>query len=290
MTIRSGLLVLTFGSLITMLVSGLPASYSGLVATGILLVAASLFRETRLTIKHWMEMFTGSGRDSLSVLLACAAIGIVIASLSSTGFGIKLNQEITALGGGSMILALLLAAACSIVLGMGLPTAAAYLMVIFVAGPALIDLGVPKLTTHMFVFYYAVLSAITPPVALAVFAAAAIAKTPPMGLALTAIRVAAVGFLLPLIWVYHPELLVTADTDWWALGSYLPLIILGMVAFSAGQVGYFLRPLGMVERVGLIVAAFMVVLPEAALNWVGGAFLLVYFLYLMKGTRRVKAA
>src|SRR5690606_21412577 len=108
MTIRSGLLVLTFGSLITMLVSGLPASYSGLVATGILLVAASLFRETRLTIKHWMEMFTGSGRDSLSVLLACAAIGIVIASLSSTGFGIKLNQEITALGGGSMILALLL--------------------------------------------------------------------------------------------------------------------------------------------------------------------------------------
>src|SRR5690625_5223291 len=144
MTIRSGLLVLGFGSLLTLLISGYPAPFSGLVATGILLIAAQVFRVSRFKFKDWWLLLVDSGRDSLSVLLSCAVIGIVIAALSSTGFGIKLNQEITALGQGSLFFALLLAAACSIVLGMGLPTAASYLMVIFVAGPALMELGVDK--------------------------------------------------------------------------------------------------------------------------------------------------
>lgn len=290
MSIRAGLLVMGFGSLLSMLMAGMPAPYSGLAATGILLAGASLFPETRLTAKNWLSMFTDSGRDSLSVLLSCAAIGIVIAAISSTGFGIKLNQEITALGEGSMLLALLLAAACSIVLGMGLPTAASYLMVIFVAGPALMELGVPKLTTHMFVFYYAVLSAITPPVALAVFAAAAIAKTNPMGLALTAMRIAAVGFFLPLLWVYHPHLLVQRDTDWAAFAWFIPLVILAIVAFSASQVGYLTRTLSMVERIGLGVAAVMIASPVQSLNLGAGAALLLYFVYLFKGSRRVQPA
>ncbi len=290
MSIRLGLLVLGFGSLLAMLISGLPATYCGLVATGILLAAATLFPETRLKRKQWVEMFTDSGRDSLSVLLSCAAIGIVIAALSSTGFGIKLNQEITALGAGSMLLALLLAAACSIVLGMGLPTAASYLMVIFVAGPALIELGVPKLTAHMFVFYYAVLSAITPPVALAVFAAAAIAKTKPMGLAITAMRIAAVGFVLPIMWVYHPELMVTPNTDWVALGIYLPFVILAIVALASGQTGHLIRPLTLLERIGFIAAAVLIALPHEALNVAVGIALLLYFIFLFRGKKRVTAA
>lgn len=290
MTIRSGLLILGFGSLLAMLLAGLPAPYCGLAATGILLAAASLFPETRLSFRNWMEMFTGSGRDSLSVLLSCAAIGIVIAAISSTGFGIKLNQEITALGEGSMLLALLLAAACSIVLGMGLPTAASYLMVIFVAGPALMALGVDKLTTHMFVFYYAVLSAITPPVALAVFAAAAIAKTNPMGLALTAVRIASVGFFLPLLWVYHPELMVQPGSDLTALAVFLPLAVIAITALCASHTGYFIRSLALHERIALGVGAVLIALPNQAVSLTSGAVMLLLFIYLYKGSRRVQAA
>lgn len=290
MTVRAGLLLLAFGSLLAMLLTGLPATFSGLVATGLLLTGAMFFPETRLNWRDGWSMLTDSGRDSLAVLLACAAIGIVIAAISSTGLGIKLNQEITSLGQDSLLLALVLAAVCSIVLGMGLPTAASYLMVVFVAGPAIMDLGVAKLTAHMFVFYYAVLSAITPPVALAVFAAAAIAKTHPLGLAMSAMRLAAVGFVLPLLWVYHPELMLTPDTDWLKTAVFVPLVFLAIVAFSAAHVGHIFRDLRAWERLLLCAGAVLIVLPMPLTNWVGGALLIGGFVYLYKGKQRVQYA
>lgn len=283
MKLRSGLLVLSFGTLLTLLLTGFPATFSGLVATGVLLGAASIFSETRLSRKDWLAMFSDSGRDSLSVLLSCAAIGIVIAAISSTGFGVKLNQEITALGEGYLLLALLLAAACSIVLGMGLPTAASYLMVIFVAGPALMELGVDKLTANMFVFYYAVLSAITPPVALAVFAAAAIAKTNPMGLAITAVRIAAVGFILPLLWVYHPPLLVKPGSDVVALIWYLPIVLIAIVVFSASQIGYLFRPLRLLERLVLFAGGALLIVPLSSLSFIVAGGLILLILFIFKG-------
>lgn len=292
MTIRAGLLVLGFGTLLAFLLSGYPAPFSGLVATGVLLVAANVFPETRMNLKSWLAVFTDSGRDSLAVLLSCAAIGIVIAAITSTGFGIKLNQEITALGESSLFLALVMAAVCSIVLGMGLPTAASYLMVIFVAGPALIAMGVDTLTTHMFVFYYAVLSAITPPVALAAFAASAIAKTNPLQLSITAVRIAAVGFIVPLMWVYHPELLPQPGSDVSAMLTTLPLVVLAIVCLSAAQVGYIFRPLGMHERTLLLIAAAVLVWPGMGVASVVTAVLVVAaFALLFKGkNQRVKAA
>lgn len=290
MTVRAALLVLAFGTLLAMLLSGFPATYSGLVATGILLAAAMLFSETRLGPRQWLAMLTDSGRDSLAVLLSCAAIGIVIAAISSTGLGIKLNQEITALGQDSLLLALVLAALCSVVLGMGLPTAASYLMVIFVAGPAIMGLGIAQLTTHMFVFYYAVLSAITPPVALAVFSAAAIAKTQPFGLAVTAVRLAAVGFLLPLMWVYHPELMITPDTDWLATAWFVPLVMLAIVGFCAAQVGYLFRALRLWERLLLGVAAAFIINPSTLTDVVGGVVLIALFAYFYRGRLHVQTA
>jgi TRAP transporter 4TM/12TM fusion protein len=162
-----------FGTLITMLIIGYAQTFCGLVATGLVLVLANAFPATRLDTSKVVQFFVDGGRDGLAVLASCAAIGIVIGAVTTTGLGIKLNQVIVALGNEQLFLALVLAGLCSIVLGMGLPTAASYIMVIFVAGPAIMELGVGLLQTHLFVFYYAVLSAITPPVALAVFAAAA---------------------------------------------------------------------------------------------------------------------
>jgi TRAP transporter 4TM/12TM fusion protein len=269
---RATILVLGFGTLLTLLFSGYPATYSGLMAAGVIVAASLVLPGTRLRRGDWVRLVVDSGRDGLSVLLACAAIGIVIGAITATGLGIKLNQEITALGDASLLAALILAAICSIVLGMGLPTAASYLMVIFVAGPAIMDLGVSQLATHLFVFYYAVLSAITPPVALAVFAAAAIAKENPILLALNALRLASVGFVLPIAWVFHPEILVgTQGTGLLGALAYVPFLCLAIIGLAAAHVGHLFRPLSVMERLALALGAAAVLAPDTAIMLAGAA-------------------
>ena len=288
---RAALLIIGFGSLLTMLFSGFPATFSGLVASCIILVLAMVLPDTRLNYQKWFTLAVDSGRDGLSVLLSCAAIGIVIAAITSTGLGIKLNQEITALGDQNLLAALILAALCSIVLGMGLPTAASYLMVIFVAGPAIMELGVSKLSTHLFVFYYAVLSAITPPVALAIFAAAAIAKEKPVALALNALRLASVGFVLPIAWVYHPEIIIGADgTGILDALPYLPLLMIGIAALSAAHVGHLFRQLNMPERLVLAVGAVATLIPSMVINLAAALFILLVFANAYWGSQNVKTA
>jgi len=288
---RAALLIIGFGTLLTMLFSGFPATFSGLAASGIILVLATILPDTRLSYQKWFTLAVDSGRDGLSVLLSCAAIGIVIAAITSTGLGIKLNQEITALGDQNLLAALILAALCSIVLGMGLPTAASYLMVIFVAGPAIMELGVSKLSTHLFVFYYAVLSAITPPVALAIFAAAAIAKENPIALALNALRLASVGFVLPIAWVYHPEIIIGADgTGIFDTLAYVPLLMIGITALSAAHVGHLFRKLAIPERLVLAVGAVAILMPSTVINLAATLFVLLVFANAYRGSQNVKTA
>lgn len=288
---RAALLVIGFGSLLTMLFSGFPATFSGLVSSGIILALATILPDTRLRFQNWFVLAVDSGRDGLSVLLSCAAIGIVIAAITATGLGIKLNQEITAFGDQNLLAALVLAALCSIVLGMGLPTAASYLMVIFVAGPAIMELGVSQLSTHLFVFYYAVLSAITPPVALAIFAAAAIAKENPVPLALNALRLASVGFVLPIAWVYHPEIIVGADgTGVVDALLYVPMLLVGIAGLSAAHVGYVFRRMNVVERLALTAAAAAILMPGTLVNLGGTLVILLIAVNAYRGGKNVKAA
>ena len=287
---RAALLIIGFGSLLTMLFSGFPATFSGLVASGIILVLATILPDTRLSFQNWVVLAVDSGRDGLSVLLSCAAIGIVIAAITSTGLGIKLNQEITSLGDQNLLGALILAALCSIVLGMGLPTAASYLMVIFVAGPAIMELGVSKLSTHLFVFYYAVLSAITPPVALAIFAAAAIAKENPIPLALNALRLASVGFVLPIAWVYHPEIIIGADgTGVLDALAYVPLLMVAIAGLSAAHVGHMFRKLTGIERLILAVGALAILMPSTLINLAATLIIIAVCVNAYRGGQNVKA-
>lgn len=287
---RAALLIIGFGSLLTMLFSGFPATFSGLVASGIILVLATILPDTRLSFQNWVVLAVDSGRDGLSVLLSCAAIGIVIAAITSTGLGIKLNQEITSLGDQNLLAALILAALCSIVLGMGLPTAASYLMVIFVAGPAIMELGVSKLSTHLFVFYYAVLSAITPPVALAIFAAAAIAKENPIPLAMNALRLASVGFVLPIAWVYHPEIIIGADgTGVLDALAFVPLLMVAIAGLSAAHVGHMFRKLTGIERLILAVGALAILIPSTLINLAATLIIIAVCVNAYRGGQNVKA-
>ncbi len=253
-----------FGTLLVLLFAGYAPTYSGLSAAGVTLAVGMLLPMTRFGLDKAREFVVDAGRDGLSVMIACAAIGIVIGAITSTGLGVKLNQMIVSMGDSQLFLALLLAALCSILLGMGLPTAASYLMVVFVAGPSLIELGVSQLQTHFFVFYYAVLSAITPPVALAVFAAAAIARERPLAIAGNALRLCAVGFALPIIWIYHPEIfldnvsLATLPVTAMTLVS----LILAIIAFNAAHIGFFFSRLPIAMRLVMAGAAIAAVYPN----------------------------
>lgn len=252
---RSQCLVLVtgFATLIGLLLAGYSPTWCGMSAAAVVLVVAMLQSGTRLNLNGLRDVLVDGGRDGLAVLVSCAAIGIVIGAVSVTGLGVTLNQAIVSLGQDNLVLALILAACCSILLGMGLPTAASYLMVIFVAGPAILDLGIGLLQAHLFVFYYAVLSAITPPVALAVFAAAAITGDRSIGIALSALRLSVVAFLLPFAWVFHPEINLEefSVTDLPTLSLTVAMMALATLAISAGNVGFFKRSLKGWERLVL---------------------------------------
>ena len=264
-------LISGFGTLIAMLFSGFSPTFCGLSATGVVLVVANTFPATRMKLSSFLHFLVDGGKDGLSVMISCAAIGIIIGAVTTTGLGIKLNQMIVALGGESLLLALILAAICSIILGMGLPTAASYLMVVFVAGPAIMQLGVPLLQTHLYVFYYAVLSAITPPVALAVFAASAIAKASPIQLAGNALKLSIVAFVLPIAWIYHPEINLqdlSAENAVPTIGYVLALVV-AMLGVTAGHIGFFKRELSLLERCALIAAGAAILAPSFTIVLLG---------------------
>ena len=278
-------LVAGFATLIGLLLAGYSPTWCGMSAAVVVMIVAMLLPGTRLDVRGWTSVIIDGGRDGLAVLISCAAIGIVIGAVNVTGLGVTLNQAIVSLGEGNLLLALILAAFCSILLGMGLPTAASYLMVIFVAGPAILDLGVDKLQTHLFVFYYAVLSAIPPPVALAVFAAAAITGAPTLSIAMSALRLSLVAFLLPFAWVYHPEINLEA-VSWATLPALLAtvlMMILATIGISAANVGHYRRSLNPVERLIMAMAGIVALTQGLLLSVVASLVIVALMLHARGG-------
>lgn len=266
-----------FGVLLGMLFTGYSVDLCGLVATATVVGLSLMLPWTRPDISKLRQIVVEGGREGLSVTVSCAAIGIVIGAVAGTGLGIKISQAIVAMGREYLVLSLIMAAACSILLGMGLPTAASYLMVIAIAGPAIIKLKVSVLAAHLFVFYFAVMSAITPPVALAVFAAAAIAQVPVMPIALISMRLCLVAFILPFMWIYHPELTLQdlSPSMWPTIAGGVLALLIGTVALAAVQVGHFKGRLNRLERTLIGISAAIIFWPGAMTTIAGCTMTLV---------------
>ena len=194
-------------TIVAMLLAGFtPLMTAG--AGGISVVAASLIRaRTRLTFWAIIEALGETTLRILPVAGACAAAGLVIGGLSMTGLGMKIASLIVELSAGKVYITLALAAVVTIILGMGMPTPSAYILAAVLVGPALTDIGLPLLVAHLFLFYFAVLSALTPPIAVAALAAATIADDDPFLIAFHAVRLAVVGFFLPFAFVWNPAFL-----------------------------------------------------------------------------------
>jgi TRAP-type uncharacterized transport system fused permease subunit len=242
------------------------------VATIACLPVALLRKTTRAGIT-WatpIAALIDGAKASLSVAVACAAAGIVIGCVTITGVGIGFTQFVIALAQNTLVLALVMTALASLVLGLGLPTTPAYIVTVALLVPALMKLGAPAPAAHMFSFYFAILSAITPPVALAVFAAAALAKTDQWSAGWAAMRVAAVAYFVPFMFVYEPSLLMLKGwAEWDKTVLATASAVAGCILLAGGLHGYLLAAARMWERVLLVAAGVLLIVPEVYSSLVG---------------------
>jgi TRAP transporter 4TM/12TM fusion protein len=231
------------------------------------LILAVLRPATRPSANEMREIMERAGRGAVQVAAACAAAGIVVGVASLTGIGLRMSELIITISDGRLFPALLLTALGSIVLGMGLPTTAAYVVLAALGAPALVQLGVPLLAAHLFIFYFGCISNVTPPVSLAAFAAAGIAGSPPIRTAMFAAILAGAGFIVPFMFVYGPELLMVGPPLQIAIATTTALI--GVIALAAGGVGYARKKLVWWERVLAVASAFVLVYPGLLTDVVG---------------------
>jgi TRAP transporter 4TM/12TM fusion protein len=251
------------------LIAGYSAPLCALVAT-LACLPTALLRETTRKGVTWRSGFEGleeGAKSALPVAIACACAGIVIGSTTITGLGISFTQFVVALSQNLLPIALLLTAVAGIVLGMGLPTTPSYIVMVSLLVPALVKLGAATPAAHMFAFYFAILSAITPPVALAVFAAASLARTSMWDAGWAAMRVGAAGYIVPFMFVYEPALLMIGP--WYVTVVALTSAVTGVIALAASLHGYLLAALSKRQRAALFVAAILLIAPELISSMVG---------------------
>ncbi len=251
------------------LVAGYSAPLCALVGTLFCLPLALIKKSTREGLK-WtaiIEALEDGARNTLLVAMACACAGIVIGCVTLTGMGISFTQFVVGLAREMLPLALTLTAIAGIILGMGMPTTPAYIVMVSLLVPALIKLGAIAPAAHMFAFYFAILSAITPPVALAVYAAASLAKTNLWKAGWEAVRIGAAGFIVPFMFVYEPSLLMIGD--WQDIASSLISATLGTILLAASLQGYLVRSATMCERMILFAAAILLIKPGWVTDLIG---------------------
>jgi len=224
--------------------------------------------------------------------MACACAGIVIACVTITGLGIVFTQMVVNLAQSSLILALFLTALAGIILGMGMPTTPAYIMMVALLVPAVIKLGAVTPAAHMFAFYFAILSAITPPVALAVFAAAGLAKANMWSSGFAAMRVAAPAYIVPFMFVYDPSLLLIVKDwgqEWPTVAWSLFTASIGVICLAASLFGWLLAFASAWQRALLFVAALCLIKPGIYTDMVGLALLAVVVSAQLLQLRRASA-
>ena len=252
------------------LVAGASPLFAGFWALVVAVVASWVRRETRIGPAKFVTVLVDGAQNSMPVALACATVGIVVGVVSITGLGLKLASGIVGIAQGSLLVTLLLTMVAALVLGTGLPTSATYIITSIMAAPALVQLGVPVLAAHMFVFYFGILADLTPPTAISTYATSSIAGADVWRTQWLAMMLALSGFIIPFSFAYDPALLL--------LGSTVPHIVLrtaaatlGIVMLGAGLIGFLRAPARPWERVALLLGAACLIFPGVFADVLGVA-------------------
>lgn len=237
-----------------------------------------------------VKILIAGGEQAVTIITACSCAGIVCGSVSLTSLGFKLSAMLVHVGESSLLLLLVLTALTSIILGMGLPVSACYVLLAVLAAPAMVDLGINEFAAHLFVLYYGVLSNITPPVALAAYVAGGIAETKPVRVAIHACKLGVVSFIVPFMFVYSPSLLLQGDLSAFDIVSVFVTAIIGSFAISAGSQGYFLRRNKKWESLVLLCAAPCMLYPGTVTDLIGLALTAVIFAIQFADVKKSKNA
>lgn len=271
--------------IIYLLVSGYTPMKAALWAIILSVLASSLRASTRMSPQQVIRGLELGAKNVLGVLVACAAAGIIIGVVTKTGIGLKLASALLTLAGGMLLPTLFFTMITSIILGMGVPTTANYVITSTIAAPALIQMGIPVLAAHMFVFYFGIIADVTPPVALAAFAGAAISGGDPLRTGINASKLAIAAFIIPYIFVLSPQILMIDATPLGVIHILITALI-GMTGISASLIGCLLVPTTAFERIVLFAGGLLLVDPGTMTDLIGFTLLLVG---LLSQYRRRKA-
>jgi TRAP transporter 4TM/12TM fusion protein len=260
--------------LVVLLLLGYSVFRAATLSILLVLVVSSFHARTRLSPRKALESLARSAKDMVPLIAAAACVGIVIGVVTLTGVGTKLPTRILDLSQGNLVSALILIMISSIVLGMGLPSSVCYLLMATLIGPVLSQLGVVPLAAHLFIFYFGMMSMVTPPVALAAYAAGSMAGASIMRTGFAAFRLALVGFTLPYMFVFRPQLLMLGPDGEAATVSRIltatTLVVLGIVPFAAAIAGYLFNPLSKPMRALLFLSSLLLLFPTqvAGATWI----------------------
>ncbi len=249
-------------------------AYAAAIAIVAAIVVSIFDKENRITPKRIWQALAAGGQGMISVAAACGIAGIIAGTITMTGLANIIFDAVVTLAGGKIIVALFLTMICCIVLGMGVPTTANYCIMAATCAPILISMGVEPIAAHFFVFYFGIVADLTPPVALAAYAGAAIAQGNPMRTAITATKLAVAAFIVPYVFALSPEMLLV-DTTAWEVVLICITSLVGIFAVSASLEGYFIHHMPWYQRVLCLVGGLLLIYPGAVTDAIGVALVLV---------------
>lgn len=298
-----GHLLIPIAGLVVMLFLNFPISRAAVYTLFLTVIVAMLRKTTRMSLRDVFDALANGAQQALSVMIACAVVGIIIGVVSLTSFGAIMTSAIASLGAGSLFLTLFFTMIASMILGMGLPSIPAYIITATMAAPALAEFGIPVLLTHMFVFYFGIFANVTPPVALAAFAGAGVSGGNPMTTGFQALKLSIAGFLIPFLFIYEPALLMV-DTEGlmtnareYPLAGFLDVgvvvvtSLIALTALAAALEGFFKTDINILFRIILAVGALLSIAPEMYTDIIGVSLVLVVLaINYFKGRRNVQAA
>ncbi len=247
----------------------------GIIST---ILVGAVRKETRMNISDILVALENGARTALGVVAATAAAGIIVGVITLTGLGLKFANGLIELSGGSILLTLFFTMIASLILGMGSPTTANYIITSTMAAPAIIGLGFPVLSAHMFAFYFGIIADITPPVALAAFAASGISGGDPIRTGFEASRLAIAAFLIPYIFVLSPDLLLI-DTNIYDSIVVIITSLVGMIGIGTGLIGYWKTKLNIIIRIINVLAGLLLIIPGLTTDLIGLGSLAIVYLY-----------
>ena len=285
-------LLLPLVLLVYMIVSGQTMAKSAIYATIAAIAVSLINKDDRMTPTKFVNGLENGGKNCISIGIACGIAGIISVCITMTGLGGKLITYVVSLSNGHLIIALFLTMICCIVLGMGVPTTANYIIMASTCAPILINgMGMHVLAANMFVFYFGIVADITPPVALAAYAGSAIAKAPPMKTAFNATRLAIAAFIIPYIFAFNNAMIfVGDDVTVWSVASITISATLGMLSIASGLMGYLIHDLKWISRIALIAGGLLMIIPGTVSDLAGFAVLAAIFVLQTIENKKEKKA